>query len=422
MKKVLFLAIKDLKILLSNGGNIFMVLVFPVLFALFFGAIYSGTGNEPTGIKIAVVNEDKSDFSNSFISQLESEEALKVIPAGRDEAIEQIRKGQIAASVIIKKGFGDGLEAIFDSNDPKLEIASDPSRKMEGGYLQGLIAKAQFKALGDKFNDRKWMRNQIGSWRNEVKDSNTLDAGQAKLYLSFFDAFDTLVKDANEKNFNRGFKGDLLNFAKLDVSREYHGPATAFQITFPQAMLWGILMCTTTFAISIVKERTHGTFERLRVGPIRRAHILGGKGLACFMTCLFITSVLYTGAKLIFKMPVNSLLLFVPAAICTLLCFVGIMMFVCTLGRTEQSVAGAGWAILMIMAMCGGGMIPLAFMPSWLRHFSHISPVKWGILAIEGAVWRKFTPAELLTPCLILLAFGAAAFLLGVFMLRRQEK
>jgi len=181
-------------------------------------------------------------------------------------------------------------------------------------------------------------------------------------------------------------------------------------------------MCTSTFAISIVKERTHGTFERLRVGPIGRAHILGGKGLACFTTCLFITCVLYAGARLIFKMPVNNLSLLVPAVICTLLCFVGLMMFICTLGRTEQSVAGAGWATLMIMAMLGGGMIPLAFMPSWLRHFSHISPVKWSILAIEGAVWRKFTLTEMLTPCLILLAIGAAAFFLGVSLLRKQDK
>jgi ABC-2 type transport system permease protein len=288
--------------------------------------------------------------------------------------------------------------------------------------LQGLLAKAQFKALGDKFNDRKWMRGQIGLWRNEIKDDKDLDAKQANLYTNFFDSFDTLVRDANDRNFNKGFKGDMLNFAKLDVSREYHGPATSFQITFPQALLWGILMCSTTFAISIVKERTHGTFERLRVGPIVTAHILGGKGLACFTTCLFITCVLYAGAKLIFKMPVNSLPLFIPAVICTLLCFVGLMMFICTLGRTEQSVAGAGWAILMILAMVGGGMIPLVFMPSWLRPFSHISPVKWGILAIEGSIWRKFTPTEMITPCLILLAFGAAAFLLGVFSLRRQGK
>jgi ABC-2 type transport system permease protein len=422
MKKVLFLAIKDLKVLLSSKGNIFWVFGFPALFALLFGAIYSDIGKKPSGIKIAVVDEDKSEFSGSFVSKLESEEALKIIRAGRDEAIEQVRKGQIAAAVVLKKGFGDGFEAMLNSDDPKLEIASDPSRKMEGAYLQGLLAKAQFEALGEKFNDRKWMRNQISIWRDEVQDTNELDSQKAKLYSNFFDSFDTLLKDVNEKDYKSGFSGEMLNFAKLDVSREYNGPITSFQITFPQALLWGVLGCTATFAISIVKERTHGTFERLRVGPIGSAHILAGKGLACFITCCLIICALYVAAKTIFRMPIGNLPLFVLAILCTLLCFVGLMMFICTLGRTEQSVGGAGWAILMIMAMLGGGMTPLVFMPSWLRPFSHISPVKWSIFAIEGAIWRNFSLTEMITPCLVLLAIGTAAFLLGVFSLRRQEK
>ncbi len=422
MKKVLILAFKDLKVLLSSKGNIFWVFGFPVMFALFFGAIYSGSGDGPSGIRIAVVNEDQSDFSASFISKLQSDEALEILSLSRDEAIEQIRKGKIAAAVVIKKGFGDGLEALFDSDEPKLEIASDPSRKMEAGYLQGLLAKAQFEALSDNFTDRNWMRRQIALWKDEVKEDNDVDSKQAKLLFNFFDAYDTLLKDVNDQEYNSAFNGEILNFNQLDVNREYNGPITAFQITFPQALLWGILGCTATFAISIVQERTKGTFERLRVGPIGRAHILGGKGLACFITCVLIACTLFAAAKLIFKMPVGSLPLFVMAALCTLLCFVGLMMFICTLGRTEQSVGGAGWAVLMIMAMIGGGMIPLAFMPTWLRPFSHVSPVKWGIFALEGAIWRKFTTLDMITPCLILLAIGTAAFGLGVFMLRRQDK
>jgi ABC-2 type transport system permease protein len=421
MKKVLFLAVKDMRVLLSDKGNIFWVFGFPVLFALFFGVIYSTAGEGPSGMKIAVVNEDNSDFSQSYISKLKSNEALEIIPLGRDEAIEQVRKGKVAASVIIKPGFGEGFEALFNSDEPKIEIASDPSRRMESGYLQGLLAKAQFEALSDKFIDRQWMRDQVGLWKNDVGNTDDIDAEQKKLYLNFFDSFDTLLKDVNEDNYKVSLDGDILNFAKLDVDREYEGPIAPFQITFPQVLLWGFMGCTATFAISIVKERRAGTFARLRIGPIGRAHILGGKGLACFMTCIFIMCVLFIGAKAIFKMPIGNILLFIPAALCTILCFVGLMMLICTLGRTEQSVGAAGWATLMIMGMLGGAMMPLAFMPSWLRSFSNISPVKWGIYALEGAVWRNFSFTEMITPCLVLLAIGFTAFSLGVFMLQRQE-
>ncbi len=421
MEKVLSLAIKDMRVLLSDKGNIFWVFGFPVLFALFFGAIYSSAGEGPSGMKIAVVDEDNSEFSNSFISKLESNDALIIEKLSRDEAIERVRKGKVAAAAVLKKGFGDGFEAMFSSDDPKLEIAADPSRRMESGYLEGLLAKAQFEALGDRTADRGWLRGQIGLWRDDVEDANDLDNKQAKLFLDFFNSFDTLLKDVNDENFEAGLKGDVINFAKLDVSREREGPIAPFQITFPQVLLWGFLGCTATFAISIVKERRSGTYDRLRIGPLAHAHILGGKGLACFLTCVLIMCILTAGSKFIFKMPMGNWLLFVPAVLCTILCFVGMMMFICTLGRTEQSVGAAGWAMLMIMGMIGGAMMPLAFMPSWLRSVSNISPVKWGIYTLEGAVWRNFSLVEMIGPCLILLAIGFVAFILGVIMLKRQE-
>lgn len=424
MNKVLLLAVKDLRVLLSDKGNIFWVFGFPILFALFFGAIYSSAGEGPSGMKIAVVDEDESDYSISYVAKLESNEALDIIRMSRDEAIDHVRKGKVAAAVVLKKGIGDGFEALFNNDEPKLEIASDPSRRMESGYLQGLLVKAQFEALSDKFIDTQWMKDQVGLWRDDIQkagDANDLDEEQAKIYLDVIDSLGTLLTDVNQEDYRAGFDGEMLSFAKLDVSRERERPVAPFQITFPQVLLWGFMGCTATFAISIVKERTGGTFDRLRIGPIGRAHILGGKGLSCFFTCILIMCILSVGAKMIFKMPMGNWLLFVPAALCTILCFVGLMMFICTLGRTEQSVGAAGWAMLMIMGMLGGAMMPLAFMPSWLRRFSHISPVKWGIYALEGAIWRHFTFTEMVGPCLILLTIGTVFFSLGVVMLRKQE-
>jgi ABC-2 type transport system permease protein len=421
MSKVLFLAFKDLKVLVSYKGNVFWVFGFPVLMALLFGVIFSGIGSEPSGIKIAVVDEDKSSFSSLYMSKLESYEALKIVPLSRDEAIEQVRKGKVAAAVVLKEGFGDGFESLFNSDEPRLEIAADPSRKMESGYLQGLLAKAQFEALGDQSVDKEWMREQIKLWRDDVENDNKLNAKQAKLYLDFFSSFDTLLKDANEGTFGTGFKGDLLNFGKMNVNRELEGPITSFQTTFSQAMLWGMLTCTVAFAISIVKERTNGTLDRLRIGPLGHAHILGGKGLACFITAIFVICILYFISKTIFRMPIGNVFLFITAALCTVLCFVGLMMFISTWGRTEQSVGASGWATIVIMALLGGVTFPTALLPSWLRPFSHVNPAKWSMLALEGAIWRNFTPLEMLSPCLMLLAIGVVSFLLGVVMLRRQD-
>jgi ABC-2 type transport system permease protein len=76
-------------------------------------------------------------------------------------------------------------------------------------------------------------------------------------------------------------------------------------------------------------------------------------------------------------------------------------------------VSGSAWAALLLMSMIGGGMVPLFAMPGWMSAAGSISPVKWAILAMEGAVWRGFSPAEMMLPCGILLTVGLVCFAIG---------
>ena len=54
----------------------------------------------------------------------------------------------------------------------------------------------------------------------------------------------------------------------LDVSRERTGPQNAYEISFPQGCIWGIMGCAAAFGITLVVERTRGTLVRLRMAPI----------------------------------------------------------------------------------------------------------------------------------------------------------
>jgi len=102
-------------------------------------------------------------------------------------------------------------------------------------------------------------------------------------------------------------------------------------------------------------------------------------------------------------------------------CFTGITILLSVLGKTEQSVAGAGWAILIMLAMIGGAMVPLAFLPEWLVTISRFSPVRFAMLGLEGALLRGFSFRELLPTFGVLLGIGAVAFCAGALVIARQE-
>ena len=124
---------------------------------------------------------------------------------------------------------------------------------------------------------------------------------------------------------------------------------------------------------------------------------------------------------LLFGVRLTNPLGLVLAILSISVCFVGMMMLLATLGKTEQGVAGAGWGILMPLAMLGGAMIPLIVMPPWMQTASNFSPIKWGIIGLEGAIWRGFDLADMLRPCAILVATGATCFVLGIKNLARIE-
>jgi ABC-2 type transport system permease protein len=161
---------------------------------------------------------------------------------------------------------------------------------------------------------------------------------------------------------------------------------------------------------------------RLRLAPITRAHILAGKGLACFASGLLTCILLLAIGVLFFDVRVSNLSVLAIAVVASCLCFVGITMMISVLGKTEEAVGGAGWGILLVAAMTGGGMIPVFIMPGWLRTLSNFSPVKWGILAIEGGIWRDFSLSDAAGPIAVLLGIGTACFLAGVIIMSRVDR
>jgi ABC-2 type transport system permease protein len=363
MRTVLAIARKDLLLLWRDKAGLFFVLLFPLVYGLFFGAIFSGQGGGASKLRIAVVDQDGTPAARAFRDRLAASAALEVEDLALAAAADAVRKGRKVAYVLLPEGFG--AASPLSGQGPAPQLGIDPSRQAESGLLQGLVTESWFSAaLGD----------------------------------------------------TTGFASARPQIAP--VQREARRPGSSFDISFPSAILWGVLGCAAGFAITLVRERAQGTLLRLQVAPISRTHVLAGKALACFLACCAVIALLIVFAAAALGLRVNDPLAMLLATVCTALCFTGIMMLVSVLGRTEQAVGGAGWAIFVVMAMLGGGMVPLIAMPSWMLTASGVSPVKWGILALEGAGWRGFSLGELALPCAVLIGVGAVAFALGALRLR----
>jgi ABC-2 type transport system permease protein len=427
MGNVLTLALKDLRILVRDKFGLFWILVFPILFALFFGAIMSGAGGRGVAaLKLAIIDEDQTDESRTFAARLKKSEALKVEDVSLADARDQVRKGDLVAFVVIPKGYGEKSGFFGGGDAPAIKVGIDPSRKAEEGYLQGLLAEASFGIMQDLMADPKKFQSRVSDWQASVDKATDMTPKQKETLKQLFGSLNEMIPQFGGKQ--DGAAGVKQGWNPVNIQTEKvaadagNRPRSAFEISFPSSMLWAILGCVTAFSISIVSERIGGTYLRLQVSPLARWHILAGKGLACFLACSGVMLVLLLFAAVAFGVRLGNPLLLTLAIVSTSACFVGLMMFIATIGKTEQAVAGAGWAILMPFAMIGGAMIPLIAMPPWMITLSHASPIKWGIYALEGAIWRGFSFTEMLLPCGILVAIGVVCFALGTVLLRRYDR
>jgi ABC-2 type transport system permease protein len=414
------LASKDLKILLRDKAALFWVFMFPLLIGMMFGFIFGGEGGGMSPSKIAVIDADGSKESKALVDRLKKSSAVKVTETSLDAGLKSVRKGDISAYVLVPKGFGEASQR-FQAGEKPIKIGSDPSRKAEAGMLQGVIAEAAYADMQKKFSDPVSMQASAKDALAELDKASDMPADQKENLKGLLSALDKYGASgaATGPGGQAGMQGPKIETE--NVAAEGAKPASAFEVTFPQALLWGVLAVVATFAISMVQEREKGTLVRLRVSPMSFSEILGGKALACFFACMGTMVVLLAFGVLLFHIRIGSPGLLLLALVASSICLVGVMMLLSVLGRTEQAVSGSSWGVLMICAMFGGGMLPVFVMPGWMQTAGSFSPLKWTIVSIEGSIWRGYTLADMLLPVSVLVGIGVVCFSIGVRVLARAR-
>jgi ABC-type multidrug transport system permease subunit len=124
-------------------------------------------------------------------------------------------------------------------------------------------------------------------------------------------------------------------------------------------------------------------------------------------TLVFAVAIIFFGSS------VAQPAMLVIAAFAASFAFAGLAMALAAFCRTEAEANGAGRGAILILALIGGGTIPLFFMPPFLRTLSYGSPFRWAVAAIEGPFWRDTPVGEQVVPLIVLFAIGFLGWIVG---------
>ena len=138
----------DIKRLFRDKVAIFFVFVFPLIFLIIFGSIFSGDSD--VSFRVGLLNESDSEFAQKFEQQIKDNSVFKIDEeiTTLDLAKEKMNRGQLDATIILPDGFGEVKQGQqYPSGEA--QVLYDQSNQSAGQTL-GSLMQGVFKGINQE--------------------------------------------------------------------------------------------------------------------------------------------------------------------------------------------------------------------------------------------------------------------------------
>ncbi|HEY3403261.1 MAG TPA: ABC transporter permease [Ohtaekwangia sp.] len=197
---------------------------------------------------------------------------------------------------------------------------------------------------------------------------------------------------------------------------------TSYDYAFSKVMFWGLIGGVASSVASIAIEKNSGTIIRLQVSPISKLQMLMGKSLACIIVLLISAVFSWLFATVLFGIKTSSLPLLILVIVSNAIFFAGLMTFLSNFVKTERAAGALSWSLLQVLACFSGIMFPITIMPPWMVTVTDMNPLKWGVKAMEVALWQEIKLEAILLPLGIPFVCGVILFGISAYIFRWSEQ
>jgi ABC-2 type transport system permease protein len=394
--RIFDLTFKDLTQMLRDKRSLLFLVAMPIVFTLFMGFAYrgnSGDENEDTRIPLAVVDpEPESRLNKMLLARLDSSDTIKTVRLSEAEAVESLRKGEVAGVLVIPLGFSGQAEA---GKEAQLKLIAQAS-STEGQSLYQLlrvpisqlmsaveIAQISAEDNANEFSpsiELAWSKWEVQSQRSMVRVEQA--AAQE-------------TSDWTGGNpYNQASPGILVQFA-----------------------IFGLI----TSAQILVQERKSRTLQRLMTTAMRPWEIVSGHLLAMFTLTFMQTAVLVVFGQLV--LGVNYL----REPLGTLLISVALGLWVASMGlligvvaKEEQQVILFSMIAMFLFSALGGTWFPLESAGGAFAAIGKLLPSAWAMTGLQNILIRGLDLSSTLLPAGILSLYAVGFFALAVWRFKRM--
>jgi ABC-2 type transport system permease protein len=195
-----------------------------------------------------------------------------------------------------------------------------------------------------------------------------------------------------------------------------YNPATRSANFFVPGLIAILLQVMTILliALSLVREREHGTLEQLTMTPVAPLGLMMGKmipyGVLAFGELCAILAVM----RLVFLVPVHgNVFLLLALSVPFLLTVLGLGLVISTKARTQAEAFQLSMGTILPSVFLSGYIFLIENMPLPFRGIAQLIPATYYIRILRGIILRGAGMSELWSEAMVLTLMGCAAILLA---------
>ena len=370
LRRIYFLAQKELIQLLRDKRTLGMLIIAPVIQLIVFGYVAT---TEIRQTAMIICDQSRSSQSRELINRF------------------------VSSGYFIIEGYVDGVPEIdrfLDSGDAVIGLAipTDFARNLAGDspadigiYIDGTNSNLATILTG-------YVRMIVNGYSAELTQEFFLKKGLEPPKLSRSEPrvwFNPELKSAN------------------------------FMVPGVMAMLTLMLLLNLT-TLGIVREREQGTAEQLSVTPIRPIELIIGKLIPpIFIGYLIITLVLIVGLLWFGISFAGSVLLLYSLSIFFILACLTAGLFISTFAYTGDQAVWINQVFIIPNVLLSGFIFPISNMPKAIQAITYFLPMRYYLKVIRGIFLRGAGFGQLWDEALILLAWSVIITALASMRLKK---
>lgn len=374
--------------LFRDRGNIFFVLIFPLLLVVLIGASFGG---QVGGARVGIVAEGSDPAVRELVSGLEASGAVTTVDVDDADGLrDEVARGGLSGGLVVPGDFADRL-----ATGDAVEIAYIGRQDGSAASILAIVEGAVDE------------RSAVAGAASMAAEATGRDRAEVRAVArGVADQLPGVEVVATEVAVEDGLAAEFAGLGQFDL-----GASTQlFLFTFLTALAGGA---------ALIQTRQYGVAKRVLSTSTPAPTILAGFASGRIAVALLQAGYIVVATRLLFGVewgdPLGS------TTVIVLFCLVagGAGMLVGATFRNDSQASGAGVGLGLGMAALGGSMVPLEVFPETLQRVALITPHAWANRAMAELVRRRGTLTDVLPEVAALAVYAVVVLTAATVLLRR---